>query len=385
MIGALIGDIAAWTYEHEQDTFWKQLIPDGGRGAEPSVYGHALMRAASKNVLDVPGQDVNFIHTSSEWSSKERLRFSGQWLMWQLMCAWDDDKIASFGMPSGPSMEKEDGYARMFVINLIRSLRAGNTKSKAYHSEQCFKDLSKHWNWRPWLKTDGGGDEYSTLTHVFRAWDSFYRGFDFTSSLHNAMKWDGDRHLIATLTGAFADAMYGCGQSMIKQKFGNSDCVHGINLLCFPETFGYHHAIAHEMMEISATHRVFWAKNYSRTNVEWHHWAPVHSDYEHKIITKELRRRIIKSFEPGWEDRYSFYLDDGWIYLCRSFVLIGRFKFNKKCNGTYRICSLELCDNVSALELHRTLEGAMYSVEHHWEQLWGYDNVIHIDDSVASY
>lgn len=27
MIGALIGDIAAWTYEHEQDTFWKQLIP----------------------------------------------------------------------------------------------------------------------------------------------------------------------------------------------------------------------------------------------------------------------------------------------------------------------------------------------------------------------
>ena len=139
------------------------------------------------------------------------------------------------------------------------------------------------------------------------------------------------------------------------------------------------------MMEISATHRVFWAKNYSRTNVEWHHWAPVHSDYEHKIITKELRRRIIKSFEPGWEDRYSFYLDDGWIYLCRSFVLIGRFKFNKKCNGTYRICSLELCDNVSALELHRTLEGAMYSVEHHWEQLWGYDNVIHIDDSVASY
>ena len=73
MIGALIGDIAAWTYEHEQDTFWKQLIPDGGRGAEPSVYGHALMRAASKNVLNVPRQDVSFIRTSSEWSPKERL------------------------------------------------------------------------------------------------------------------------------------------------------------------------------------------------------------------------------------------------------------------------------------------------------------------------
>ena len=98
MIGALIGDIAAWTYEHEQDTFWKQLIPDGGRGAEPSVYGHALMRAASKNVLNVPRQDVSFIRTSSEWSPKERLCLSGQWLMWQLMCAWDDGKITPIGM-----------------------------------------------------------------------------------------------------------------------------------------------------------------------------------------------------------------------------------------------------------------------------------------------
>ena len=50
MIGALIGDIAAWTYEHDKDTFWKQLIPDRGRGAETSVYGHALMRAASNMV-----------------------------------------------------------------------------------------------------------------------------------------------------------------------------------------------------------------------------------------------------------------------------------------------------------------------------------------------
>ena len=83
MVGALIGDLAAWTYEHDNDTFWKQLIPDGGRGAEPSVYGHALMRAASKNVLDVPGQDVSFIQESSEWNPKESLRFSGQWLMWQ--------------------------------------------------------------------------------------------------------------------------------------------------------------------------------------------------------------------------------------------------------------------------------------------------------------
>lgn len=26
MIGAIIGDIAAWTYEHDRETFWNQLI-----------------------------------------------------------------------------------------------------------------------------------------------------------------------------------------------------------------------------------------------------------------------------------------------------------------------------------------------------------------------
>ena len=65
-------------------------------------------------------------------------------------------------------------------------------------------------------------------------------------------------------------------------------------------------------------------------------------------------------------------------------MLIGRFKFKKKGNGTYQICRLELCDKVTESELHCALEGAMYSVEHHWEQQWGFDDVIDIDDSVAS-
>ena len=327
MIGALIGDIAAWTYEHEQDTFWKQLIPDGGRGAEPSVYGYALMKAASKNVLDVPGQDVNFIHTSSEWSPKERFRFSGQWLMWQLMCAWDDDKITPIGMPSGPSMEKEDGYARMFVMNLIRSLRAGNTKSEAYHSEQCFKDLSKHWNWRPWLKADGGGDEYSILTHVFRVWDSFYRGFYFTSSLHNAMKWDGDRHFIAALTGAFADAMYGSEQSFIKKKYATDGQTFHLNdITMVGEAFGYHHGLIREMADISFSNRTFYPKNCAMTNVELHKWIVYTNKFEDYRLEKHEKEQILKAGRTGWDNRYGIYLDDGWLYCYRCYTLLLRFR-----------------------------------------------------------
>ena len=57
------------------------------------------------------------------------------------------------------------------------------------------------------------------LTYIFRAWDSFYRAFDYTSTIHNAMKWPGDKHLTASIAGAFADAMYGCEMSFIKKKY----------------------------------------------------------------------------------------------------------------------------------------------------------------------
>ena len=47
MIGAIIGDLAAWTYENDRDLFWKQLISNDAKEMELSVYGHAYFRAAS--------------------------------------------------------------------------------------------------------------------------------------------------------------------------------------------------------------------------------------------------------------------------------------------------------------------------------------------------
>lgn len=39
MIGALIGDLAAWTYEHDKKMFFKQLVADNGGNAQLSIYG----------------------------------------------------------------------------------------------------------------------------------------------------------------------------------------------------------------------------------------------------------------------------------------------------------------------------------------------------------
>lgn len=81
MLGAIIGDLAAWTYENDRDTFWKQLVSNNSKDIELSVYGHAYLRAASRNVWSVPEQDVAYINTSQLWSPENHLRQSGQWLM----------------------------------------------------------------------------------------------------------------------------------------------------------------------------------------------------------------------------------------------------------------------------------------------------------------
>lgn len=362
MIGALIGDLAAWTYEHDKDTFWKQLIPNGGRGAEPSVYGHAFMRAASKNVLDIARQEVSFIRTSNEWSQKEWLHVTGQRLMWQLMCAWDDNKDYPNGMEDIIPFEKEDGYARLFVINLIRSLRAGKTKSEAYHSEQSFEQLSKTWKWRSWDKITGTDHEYSLLTHIFRAWDSFYRGFDYTSSIHNAMKWDGDRHLIACLTGAFADAMYGSEQSFIKKKYAtDGQTFHFNEITMVGETFGYHHGLIREMADISFSNRTFYPKNCSLTNVELHKWIVYPNKYENCRFEEHEKKQILKAERTGWDNRYGIYLDDGWLYCYRSYSLLLRFRLRSDERGYYYyIDDFQISGEHPINECINGLENALY-------------------------
>lgn len=374
MIGAIIGDLAAWTYEYDRETFWRQLISYDEKEIELSVYAHAYFRAASKNVLTVYWQDVSYIGEPGY-----TLQYKGQWLMWQLMCAWLDIDSPK-DCPQNTRVDKEEYYAKTITCELIRYLRKGYSKTQAFNAVPNFKEFIKGMKWRAW---DDDVDTDSTLTNVFRAWDSFYRSHDFTSAIHNAMRWDGDRHLVAMLTASFASAMYGCRQNMIKQKYADGqDNIHTFDLLCFGEQFGYSHALCHEMISITENRRLFWPKNNARTDVEWHHWVPMHSAHTDKVITPELRRRIIRSFEPGWEDRYSFYLDDGWLYICRSYSLIARFRFSRCVDGTYRLCYIEACDGSNDVET--ALECALYSVEHHWDALCSFDSRTEIDDCLAT-
>lgn len=91
MLGAIIGDVAAWTYNKDKETFYKQLIPDSFEKVELSVYAHAYFRAARRNVLQISEPDICVIESVVEYITEGKLRRIGLWLMWQLMRAWNDD------------------------------------------------------------------------------------------------------------------------------------------------------------------------------------------------------------------------------------------------------------------------------------------------------
>lgn len=331
MIGTLIGDIAAWTYENDQKTFWNRLIPECGKGASPSVYGLALMKAASHNVLTCP-----WIDTTPDGKPTDGSRFYGQWLMWKIVGEWIDEEVLK-NMPDFDHVEKEEWYAKSFVTELVRLLRNGATKGEAYHSVWSFEKMSKYWEWRT------PGKNLGLITYVFRAWNAFYQGYDFTSTIHNAVKWPDDRHLTCALAGTFADAMYGCGHFMNKKKYAKTGapCFGDFGLLVTGEDYGFHHALTHEMAVISKYRRMFFAKNNALTNVELHHWkdckVPVLMHY-----SLDERNRILRAGDTDWKNPYGIYLDDGWLYCYTSGLLYLRFKLEKdERSGKYCLTKIQ--------------------------------------------
>ena len=193
------------------------------------------------------------------------------------------------------------------------------------------------------------------MGYLVRAWMSFYDAFDYGSAIHNAINQPGNTFLNCMLAGALADAMYGCNYYYVKDKYEGGGYIEHLPFLdeC--------------IYEINTRNRTFFPKNNALTNVERHKWYNKPCSISEKIITKELRRRILKAFHTGWDDRYGFYLDDGWIYVYRSHRLLSRFVLTEQLDGTYRITNYQQSEESEMLDLQdEALENAIYSVEFRW-------------------
>ena len=356
MSGAIIGDLAAWTWKNDHECFYPQLVSPQARLSEYGrtllITANALMREEEMPIdeyrklfpFDVRDREhinsvVRAIAIAWLYEDEEELRHAIK-----SYCLWDN---------------KEELYAASFMAEIIYALRHGATKKEAGQVELCgtFCSFVQDDNWQK-----GTG----TLSMVVRAWNAFHDAFDYTSALHNAMKLPGDRHVNTILTGAFAEAMYGCEMTLLKKRYrpeGN-----WYNHIELPHKVSEEYAgILDEIKLHKEKVRVFFPKNRALTNVELHKWTMVENPFKDRRISDELRRRILKAYDTGWEARYGFYLDDGWIYVYRSGFLLHRFQLQQSKDGLWNIIHLQRSEASQSSSMV-DITDALYVCEYGWHQ-----------------
>ncbi len=375
MYGAIIGDLAAWTWSHNKEAFYKKLMAEE---APLSEYG-ATMIGMAKPIFEhqkIGFETLDQMLFGYLWYGTDISNDVKEWILHHMSCmpfnkvrlivnimnsliGWsaesaDNAKERARKLVSAFMLEKEDYYAAWTLPKLIWGLRHGMSKNEALETIMDFGgDIIKD---KSFLQSD------TPLGAISRAWDAFYRSYDFTSTIHSAVKSPVNPRLTAALAGEFAEAMYGCNQGMLKKKY-NKDITFDIT---FPE-----HVLKRYKDELYfiKQHRevTFFQKNNARTNVEYHHWTVVESKYEGKEVDSLFFTLLKKAFNTSWDYRYGFYLDDGWFYVYRSFVLICRFKVKSLKNKKFRITDIQVGNEDQAYEI--ALEEAFYPIHKKYIQL----------------
>ena len=344
MLGAIAGDLAAWTYENDKECFYSSLT---SADAELSSLGEAALATALWNINHRDGEQFDC------WplGDSHYLRHGAR-LIQVATLAWNNDYPMTLLKSDHEAFydDKEGMYAVNIITELIGGLHNGKTKTEvlADNFGQIFKDLKSSWKWQSVSEREG------LLIYLMRAWDCFEKAWDFTSAIHNAARWEGvNRHLLCSLTGTIAEAMYGCEYRLLKLKFGSNH----YNYIKYPQRL---EEDTRAIQEYQFEHRVFFPKNSALTNVEIHSWEPYGSNYEGKAISAQERSSILRAFYTGWEKRYGLYLDNGWVYTYRSGVLLARLQIREK-DGKYQILNVQQSDQKPG-SADEAIMAALYSV-----------------------
>lgn len=324
MIGAIAGDLAAWTYENDKEVFYSSLT---STYAELSPLGEAVLATAMWAINYRDGAQLRY---GSE-GDKFFIRHGARLIQLATLHWIFDHPNSLFVSDVTPFYDDKEGiYAANIIAEIIPGLRNGKTKAEILSDGfgKTFNDLKSSWQWQTVTERDG------LLTYLMRAWDCFEKAWDFTSAIHNAARWEGvDRHLLCSLTGAIAEAMYGCEYRLLKKKYGENH----YDYIQYPERIQKE---VRAIQDFQFERRVFFPKNSALTNVEVHSWTPYGSRYKGMEISEEKYKLILRSLYTGWENRFGFYLDNGWIYTYRSGVLIARFRIGDA-GDLYRIVNVQ--------------------------------------------
>lgn len=347
MIGAIIGDLAAWTWEHDRETFYRDLVSKDAKLSECGL-SIVLFFDAMLSKKEYYWRDLcaDFRLYSSNRVYDEAIEVCTDWKdffvsdmniipysMKNILCAagiitsgWTKEcRINALDWVNKFHGGKQEYYGT-FLAEVINRLRLGYTKKEA------LKDIPIIDSW----KSDNRKEFLSVVCYALRC---FERSWDFTSAIHNAMQSTENKHLAGMLVGGIAEAMYGCKQIMIKQKYTKDLCSNAITIPTIIQTLFTDKLQSIKHYEKSL--QVFYPKNNALTNVERHKWKAVDNPFSNIVFTKEQRDRILLSAPTDWDCRFGLYLDDGWLYSYRSGVLIGRFQL-KEYDEIWRLDNLQL-------------------------------------------
>lgn len=355
MIGALLGDLAAWTWINDNKKFYPNLI---SCEAEKSIYSEVLLSTAETLAKDPKILPKEFEMSQrahfNYYSKIPHLTVAQYSVIRAIAIGWIYSTLEDVHTAVQAYIlceEKEEWYTSHFLAALIFSLRHGATKKDAMIDDNFIGNFHYFVNNPHTLNGDG------VLSKLVSAWHAFYNAYDFGSTLHNAIHIKGDITFNCMLAGALADAMYGCNNYFVKSKYKG-----GGSLL-------EHVHINDTIYDIYRRNRKFFPKNNALTNVDKHTWVDTPYPFDDKVISEELHNRILKAFHTTFDYRFGFYLENGWIYVYRSLILLSRFKLTRQKDNTYRITHYQVVnDNKDFCKLDNTpLIEALYAVEHCWD------------------
>lgn len=350
MLGAIIGDLAAWTWERDQSLFYQRLIAPKANISEvglavlgltepmlrgssevewESLYLHIREIIQRDRITDISPDFNDWTEAGHQAVIPKEVK-SVMHLAVSIVGGWCDAPIETTLAYSRRFHGGKEEYYLTQIAEIIYRLRQGATKQEA------MEDIHHTKSWKPQGKV-------SLLGYAHHAWQCFLQSWDFTSALHNAMRCSyGDKHLLGALTGAIAEAMYSCEYGFIKEKYGKGSDTQF--MLSLPKELSGLYRVELGLIESNKELlRTFFPKNRALTNVEVWQWFDLPNIVAHKPLSEREYQRIRLSHDTGWDARYGIYWDDGWYYVYRSGFLLNRFRVEEMQDHTYRITRIQYC------------------------------------------
>ena len=221
IVGAIIGDLAAWTYEHEPDVFDAHMvstdaklspigmcimveepfIKEGGLIYKSRVYSmlSKVFNAPDPTVYEDPYNLDHWEYPKYGCAIPFRLKIAMITAAFICSSEESEERQKHLEWVSFFHGGKQEYYAQA-LTRILSELRKGKSKESIQSENPVvlnYYPQGEHHKWRDYL-------EYITFS-----WRCFYYSQDFNEAIINASKCSRDRHLTMALAGAFAEAYYG--------------------------------------------------------------------------------------------------------------------------------------------------------------------------------